>query len=162
MQPFFDRTKGVTSTLVGYTGGTTPNPTYEQVSSGTTGHAESIEITYDPQVVKYEQLLNIYWRNIDPTVKDQQFYDHGTQYRTAIFYHDEEQKKLAEASKQELAASGKFKKPIVTEIVPASEFYPAEEHHQKYYKKNHIAYESYHMGSGRENFFQKLWGKGRE
>ena len=159
MQPFFDRLKGVQQTVVGYTGGTIPNPTYEQVSSGKTGHAEAIEITYDPQQVRYEQLLNIYWRNIDPTKKDQQFYDRGTQYRTVIFYHDQEQKRIAEESKQNLAASGKFKQPIVTEIAPASEFYPAEEHHQKYYQKNSIQYEMYHEGSGRNQFFEKFWGK---
>ena len=159
MQPFFDRTKGVKQTLVGYTGGQTLNPTYEQVSSGKTGHAESIEIVYDPTVVSYQQLLNIYWHNIDPTAKDQQFVDHGTQYRSAIFYHSEEQKRIAEDSKQQLAASGKFKKPIVTQIVPATEFYPAEEYHQKYYKKNSFQYEMYHENSGRNQFFEKFWGK---
>jgi peptide-methionine (S)-S-oxide reductase len=159
MQPFFDRTKGVKQTTVGYTGGQTLNPTYEQVSSGKTGHAESIEIIYDPKQVSYEQLLNIYWRNIDPTAKNQQFVDHGTQYRSAIFYHDEQQKRIAEDSKKQLEASGKFKKPIVTEIVPASVFYPAEGHHQKYYQKNSIDYEMYHEGSGRNQFFEKFWGK---
>ena len=159
MQPFFDRTKGVKQTLVGYTGGQTLNPTYEQVSSGKTGHAESIEIVYDPTVVSYQQLLNIYWHNIDPTAKDQQFVDHGTQYRSAIFYHSEEQKRIAEDSKQQLAASGKFKKPIATQIVPAAEFYPAEEYHQKYYQKNSVGYEMYHDNSGRNQFFEKFWGK---
>ena len=159
MQPFFDRTKGVKQTLVGYTGGQTVNPTYEQVSSGKTGHAESIEIVYDPTVVSYQQLLNIYWHNIDPTVKDQQFVDHGTQYRSAIFYHSEEQKRIAEDSKEQLAASGKFKKPIVTQIVPAMEFYPAEEYHQKYYQKNSVSYEMYHDNSGRNSFLDKIWGK---
>lgn len=162
MQPFFDRTKGVQQTVVGYTGGTTANPTYKQVTSGKTGHAEAIEITYDPKQVSYERLLDIYWRNIDPTAKDQQFYDQGTQYRTAIFVHDDEQKKIAEDSKAKLEASGKFKKPIVTQIVPASEFYPAEEYHQKYYQKNSIQYEGYHQASGRDNFFKKIWGKERE
>lgn len=159
MQPFFDRQKGVTETVVGYTGGQTPNPTYEQVSSGTTGHAEAIEITYDPTLISYERLLDIYWRNIDPTAKDRQFYDRGTQYRTVIFYHDEEQKKLAEQSKEKLAASGRFKDPIITDIQSASAFYPAEEYHQKYYKKNSLRYNAYHMGSGRDNFFKKIWGK---
>jgi methionine-S-sulfoxide reductase len=162
MQPFFDRQKGVTQTLVGYTGGQTANPTYEQVSTGTTGHAESIEITYDPQVITYDRLLDIYWRNIDPTVKDQQFSDHGSQYRTVIFYHDEQQKKAAEESRMKLGASGKFKKPIVTEILPASVFYSAEDYHQKYYKKNAMHYQAYHMGSGRDNFFKKIWGKNNE
>ncbi|MBL8012708.1 MAG: peptide-methionine (S)-S-oxide reductase MsrA [Candidatus Omnitrophica bacterium] len=160
MQPFFDRQKGVSQTLVGYTGGTTPNPTYEQVSSGKTGHAEAIQITYDPQLVSYERLLEIYWRNIDPTAKDQQFYDHGTQYRTVIFYHDDEQKTIAEDSKQKLSGSGKFKKPIVVEIQPASVFYPAEEYHQKYYKKSARHYEQYHQASGRDQFFKAIWGRG--
>jgi methionine-S-sulfoxide reductase len=159
MQPFFDKTKGVKETSVGYTGGQTRNPTYEEVSSGTTGHAEGIQIVYDPQEVSYEHLLNIFWRNIDPTAKDGQFFDKGTQYRTAIFYHSEEQKRLAEKTRNDLAASGKFKKPIVTEIVAAAEFYPAEEDHQKYYKKNALRYKAYSLGSGREGFFQKIWGK---
>jgi peptide-methionine (S)-S-oxide reductase len=159
MQPFFDRTKGVQQTMVGYTGGQTLNPTYQQVSSGKTGHAEAIEIIYDSEQVSYEKLLNIYWRNIDPTAKNQQFADHGTQYRSAIFYHDDEQKRIAEDSRKQLEASGKFKKPIVTEIVPASQFYPAEEHHQKYYQKNSIQYEMYHESSGRNQFFEKFWGK---
>lgn len=159
MQPFFDRTKGVKETSVGYTGGQTPNPTYEQVSSGRTGHAEAIEIIYDPSQVSYQQLLNIYWRNIDPTAKNQQFVDHGTQYRTAIFYHSDEQKRIAQESKDQLAASGKFKKPIETEIVAASEFYPAEEYHQKYYQKSSAGYKRYHDNSGRDRFFEKFWGK---
>lgn len=159
MQPFFDKTKGVKETMVGYTGGQTKNPTYEEVSSGTTGHAEAIQIVYDPTEVSYDKLLNIYWRNIDPTTKDGQFFDKGAQYRTAIFYHNEEQKKTAEKSRDDLAASGKFKKPIVTAIVPASEFYPAEEYHQKYYKKNALRYKAYSVGSGRDNFFKKIWGK---
>lgn len=158
MQPFFDRLKGVKQTLVGYTGGETADPTYEEVSAGHTGHAEVIEVTYDPKEVSYEQLLNIYWRNIDPTAVDAQFVDHGTQYRSAIFYHDQEQKRLAEKSKQELAASGRFDKPIVTEIVPASTFYPAEEYHQKYYQKSALRYQMYHDNSGREEFLNKVWG----
>lgn len=160
MQPFFDRTKGVQETTVGYTGGETKNPTYEEVTSGKTGHAEAIQIVYDPKEVSYEKLLNIYWRNIDPTTKNQQFFDRGTQYRTAIFYHNDEQKRIAEESRSQLTDSGKFKKPIVTEIVPAVEFYPAEEYHQKYYKKNSLRYEAYHQGSGRDRFFEKIWGKG--
>lgn len=159
MQPFFDKTKGVKETTVGYTGGQTKNPTYEEVSSGTTGHAEGIQIVYDPNEVSYERLLNIYWRNIDPTTKDGQFFDKGSQYRTAIFYHSEEQRKLAEKTRNDLAASGKFKRPIVTEIVPAGEFYPAEEYHQKYYKKNALRYKAYSTGSGRDRFFEKIWGK---
>lgn len=159
MQPFFDRLKGVHKTEVGYTGGTTQNPTYEEVSSGTTGHAEAIQVSYDPQLVSYEQLLNIFWRNIDPTAVNGQFVDHGTQYRSAVFYHTEEQKLAAEESKKELAASGRFKKPIATEIVEASVFYPAEEYHQGYYKKNTSGYKSYHDNSGRDGFLKKFWGK---
>ena len=158
MQPIFDHTKGVVSTLVGYTGGHTANPSYEDVSSGTTGHAESIEITYDPNQVTYEKLLNIYWHNIDPTAVNAQFVDEGTQYRSAIFYHNEEQKRIAEKSKADLAASGRFDKPIVTEIVPASTFYPAEDYHQKYYEKNGFHYNMYHNFSGREEFIKEHWG----
>lgn len=159
MQPFFDRVKGVKSTLVGYTAGQTKNPTYEQVSSGETGHTEGIEITYDPKEVSYDKLLNIFWRNIDPTAKDAQFVDHGTQYRTGIYYHNEEQKRLAEESKKNLAASGKFNKPIVTEIVAATTFYPAEEYHQKYYQKSAIRYHMYADNTGRHEFTEQHWGK---
>jgi len=159
MQPFFDRLKGVKQTLVGYTGGHTQNPTYEEVSSGETGHAEAIEVTYDPKEASFEQLLNIYWHNIDPTAKDHQFVDYGTQYRSAIFYHSDEQKRLAEESKKQLASSGKFNGPIVTEIVHAAVFYPAEEYHQKYYKKSPVKYGMYHDNSGREDFLDKTWGK---
>ena len=161
MQPFFDRLKGVKETVVGYTGGHTQDPTYEEVSSGTTGHAEAIQITYDPKETSYEQLLNIYWHNIDPTVENSQFVDHGTQYRSAIFYHNEEQKSSAERSKAELAASKRFDKPIMTEIVAATTFYPAEEYHQKYYKKSSMRYNMYHDNSGREEFLDKVWGKGK-
>lgn len=162
MQPFFDRIKGVKATVVGYTGGRTKNPTYEEVCTGETGHAEAIEITYDPTQVDYERLLTVYWHNIDPTVKDAQFVDHGTQYRSAIFYHNDEQKRLAEKSKQELAASGRFHDPIMTEIVPASEFYPAEDYHQKYYQKSAWRYQMYHDNTGREEFKQEHWGKDAE
>ena len=159
MQPFFDRTPGVKQTVVGYTGGHTVNPTYDEVSSGTTGHAESIEVTYDPAIVSYGKLLNIYWHNIDPTAVNGQFVDHGTQYRSAIFYHNEEQKRVAEESKKKLADSGRFDKPIATEIVAASTFYPAEDYHQKYYQKSPSRYNSYHDNSGREQFIDKFWGK---
>ena len=159
MQPFFDRVKGVKGTMVGYTGGNTQNPTYEEVSSGDTGHAEAIEITYDSKEADYKKLLNIYWRNIDPTAENAQFVDHGSQYRSAIFYHNEEQKRIAEESKKELAASGRFNKPIVTEIVPASKFYPAEDYHQKYYQKSSFRYEMYHANTGREEFKVQHWGK---
>ena len=137
MQPVFDHTKGVISTLVGYTGGHVANPGYEDVSSGETGHAESIEITFDPNVVSYERLLTIFWHNIDPTAVNSQFVDYGTQYRSAIFYHNEEQRLIAEKSKAALAASGRFEnKPIVTEIVPATTFYPAEEFIEDHWGKN--------------------------
>ena len=159
MQPFFDHTKGVISTVVGYTGGHTANPSYEEVSSGETGHAESIEINYDPAQVSYEKLLDLFWHNIDPTAVNSEFVDHGTQYRSAIFYHNEEQKRIAEKSKAELAASGRFNKPIVTEIVPAITFYPAEEYHQKYYEKSRDSYNNYHDNSGREEFIEEHWGK---
>lgn len=162
MQPFFDRTKGVKETLVGYSGGHTDNPTYEEVSNGDTGHAEVIEITYDPKEVSYEKLLNIYWHNIDPTQENAQFVDHGTQYRSAIFYHSDEQKKIAEESKKQLAASGRFDKPIMTEIVKASKFYPAEDYHQKYYQKSAFRYQMYHDNTGREEFKQEHWGKEAE
>ena len=159
MQPFFDHTKGVISTVVGYTGGHTENPTYEEVSSGETGHAESIEITYDPKIVTYEKLLDLFWHNIDPTAVNSQFVDEGTQYRSAIFYHNDEQKRIAEQSKAALAASGRFDKPIATEIVPATVFYPAEEYHQKYYEKSTANYNMYHDHSGREEFIDEHWGK---
>lgn len=158
MQPFFDRLNGVKETVVGYIGGKTANPTYEEVSSGQSGHAEAIEITYDPTLVSYEKLLNIYWRNIDPTALNAQFVDEGTQYRTAIFYHDEAQRIAAEQSKQALSDSKKFDAPIVTEIVPATTFYPAESYHQKYYQKNAFRYKLYHDGSGREEFLKQTWG----
>ena len=132
MQPPFDRLKGVVSTKVGYTGGKKKNPTYEEVCSGRTGHAEAIEITYDPSQVSYEELLNVFWTNIDPTDPGGQFYDRGSQYRTAIFYHNEEQKKLAEFYKKKLDESKAFDNPIVTEISPAATFYKAENYHQNY------------------------------
>jgi methionine-S-sulfoxide reductase len=158
MQPPFDGVPGVVSTLVGYTGGTQKNPTYEEVSSGRTGHAESVEITYDPKKISYDQLLDIFWMNVDPTTPNRQFADVGTQYRTAIFYHNDEQKKLAEASKKKYQQSGKYDKPIVTEIVPASTFWPAEDYHQKYYLKNNAHYKAYRKGSGREGYIRKTWG----
>ena len=157
MQPFFDNTKGVVKTTVGYTGGHVANPSYEDVSSGETGHAESIEVVYDPKLVPYEKLLDLYWHNIDPTQLNGQFADEGTQYRTVIFYHSEEQKRIAEASKKALAASGRFDKPIVTAIEPAANFYPAEDYHQKYYKKSTMRYNMYHDNSGRLEFEEKTW-----
>ncbi len=159
MQPFFDRLKGVKGTFVGYTGGHTDNPTYEEVSSGETGHAEAIEVIYNPKEVSYEKILNIFWHNIDPTQENAQFVDRGTQYRSAIFYQNDEQKRIAEQSKKDLAASGKFAKPIMTEIVAASKFYPAEDYHQKYYQKSAMRYQMYHDNTGREEFKEKYWGK---
>lgn len=158
MQPPFDELVGVISTTAGYTGGSEDNPTYEQVSSGRTGHAETVEILYDPSKITYIQLLEVFWMNIDPTTLNKQFSDAGTQYRTAIFYHDEEQKRLAESSKEKLQNSGKFDKEIVTEITPASTFFKAEEYHQKYYIKNPIRYKIYRVGSGRDGFLKRIWG----
>ena len=158
MQPPFDNTPGVVKTTVGYTGGAVDNPTYEQVSAGGTGHAESIQVEYDPRRVTYEQLLQVFWHNIDPTAKDRQFCDHGHQYRTAIFYHGEAQREAAERSKAALEASGKLPGPIMTEIVPASTFWPAEDYHQEYYKKNPIRYKYYRWGCGRDKRLQELWG----
>ncbi len=159
MQPPFDKTKGVVKTIVGYTGGKEVGPTYEQVSYGRTGHREAIEVTFDPKVVTYAELVEVFWRSIDPTQANGQFADIGSQYQTAIFYHSEEQKRIAEESKQRLAASGKFAKPIVVPILPASPFYAAEEYHQKYYLKNPAHYNRYAVGSGRYPFLEKTWGK---
>ncbi len=159
MEPFLERIKGVKSVTAGYTGGHTENPTYEEVTSGETGHAEAVEVIFDPAIVSYAELLKVVWRNIDPTAVNSQFVDHGTQYRSAIFYHDEEQKRLAEESKKELAASGRFSDPIVTEITQATTFYPAEEYHQDYYKKSPERYHMYHDNSGRDEFLEHIWGK---
>lgn len=159
MQPAFDRVDGVTSTTVGYTGGHTKNPTYEQVETGSTGHAESIEVTYDPAKVSYAKLLDVFWHNIDPFTANGQFCDHGNQYRSAIFYHDADQQRLAEESKKTLEASGHFTQPIVTEIVAATDFYPAEDYHQKYYEKNPLRYRYYRYGCGRDQRLQEIWGK---
>ena len=158
MEPPFEKLPGVISVTAGYTGGTEKHPTYEQVSSGKTGHAEAVQVVYDSSTISYEQLLDVFWMNIDPTTPNAQFADHGTQYRTAIFYHDEEQKRRAEASKAKLERSRKFKAPIVTEVVPASPFYPAEDYHQDYYKKNTIRYKLYRIGSGRDAYLKQVWG----
>jgi peptide-methionine (S)-S-oxide reductase len=158
MEPAFDKLEGVKSVVSGYTGGRKPNPTYEEVSAGKTGHAESIEITYDPAVIDYSRLLDVFWHNIDPTVKDRQFCDVGPQYRSAIFYHGEEQKRLAEASKRALEQSNRFPGPIYTEIVPAATFYAAEEYRQKYYQKNTIRYRYYRYSCGRDQRLKELWG----
>ena len=154
----FDKLPGVISTTSGYTGGRVANPDYEQVSSGGTGHAESVQVIYDPSKVTYAQLLSYFWHHIDPTVKDRQFCDIGPQYRTAVFYHDEAQKRAAEASKAALEKSKPFPQPIVTEIVPAGVFYPAEEYHQDYYKKNPLRYKYYRNGCGRDARLMQLWG----
>ena len=158
----FDKLPGVKEVFSGYTGGHTVNPTYEENSSGTTGHAESIQITYDPAKISYAELLEVFWRQIDPTDAGGQFVDRGNQYRSAIFYHNDEQKKLAEESRDRLARSGRFNKPIVTEIVKAGPFYKAEEYHQYYYKKNPVRYKYYRYRSGRDQFLDKVWGKDRE
>ena len=156
MEPPYDELEGVISTISGYIGGTTKNPTYEQVSAGTTGHTEAVEITYDPKKVSYEKLLEVFWRNIDPLTANAQFCDSGSQYRSGVFYHDQTQKTLAEASKKRVQSL--FKQPIVTEIVAVSEFYPAEEYHQDYYKKNPIRYKFYRYSCGRDKRLQELWG----
>ncbi|KHE93144.1 MAG: peptide-methionine (S)-S-oxide reductase MsrA [Candidatus Scalindua rubra] len=159
MQHPFDELNGVVSTVVGYTGGHKENPTYKDICSGETGHTEAIEIQFDPAQITYSQLLDAFWMNIDPTTPNRQFADVGSQYRTVIFYHDEEQKQIAESSKEEMARSGIHGKPIVTEIAPASLFYKAEEYHQKYYEKCPARYERYKSGSGRERYMKKIWGK---
>jgi peptide-methionine (S)-S-oxide reductase len=159
MEPPFDKLDGVVSTTSGYTGGQKVDPTYEEVSSGGTGHAESVEVLYDPAKVTYERLLEVFWHNVDPTVRDRQFCDVGEQYRTAIFYHDETQKRLAEASKAALEKSKPFKEEVVTPIVPAGRFYPAEEYHQDYYKKNPVRYKFYRYNCGRDQRLEQLWGR---
>lgn len=158
MQPPFDHTKGVVKTVVGYTGGNEADAHYDKVSAHRTQHRESIEVTYDAAQISYEQLLDIFWRNINPTQANGQFADIGLSYQAAIFYGNEDEKKIAEASKEKLNASGKFAKPIVTEILPAAKFYPAEGYHQKYYLKNPAEFEAYHVGSGRVSFLEKVWG----
>ena len=157
IQPAFDKAKGVIKTVVGYCGGSEPNPTYELVSSEKTGYRESIQIIYDPAKISYDQLLDIYWRQIDPTQSDGQFTDIGPSYRAAIFYSSDDEKRVAETSKEKLARSGKFNKPIVTEILPAMKFYPAEAYHQKYYQQNPEHFEAFEEGSGRVSFKKKAW-----
>ncbi len=159
MEEAFDKVDGVVSTLSGYTGGRKANPTYEEVSAGRTGHAESVEVMYDPTKVSYEELLEIFWHNIDPTVADRQFCDVGNQYRSAIFYHNETQKRLAEESKQKLEKSERFKAPFATQIVPAGPFYLAEEYHQNFHEKNPIRYKFYKYNCGRAQRLLDLWGK---
>lgn len=158
MEHPFDEIPGVVSVASGYTGGHKINPTYEEVSAGGTGHAESVQVVYDPAKVTYEKLLNVFWHNIDPTTKDRQFCDSGHQYRSAIFYHNEEQHRLALQSKAEMEKSKTFKVPVVTEIVQATEFYPAEDYHQHYYKKTPIRYKYYRTSCGRDRRLKELWG----
>jgi peptide-methionine (S)-S-oxide reductase len=159
MEEAFEKVAGVISVTSGYMGGQKANPTYEEVSAGGTGHAESVEVVYDPEKVSYSKLLEAFWHNVDPTTPDRQFCDGGNQYRSAIFYQDEQQKRLAEASKQALDKSKPFREPIVTQIVPASQFYPAEEYHQDFYKKNPFRYKFYKHNCGRAQRLEELWGK---
>lgn len=159
IEPAFDRLDGVIGVRVGYTGGTKKDPTYEEVCSGLTGHLEAAEITFDPSRIGYKQLLEVFWRNIDPTDAQGQFVDKGPQYRTAIFYHDEEQRKTAEASKKELEESGRYDKPVAVKILKAAPFYPAEEHHQNFYIKDPVRYKAYKLHSGREDFLERLRGE---
>ena len=154
-----EKVPGVAKVISGYTGGEKKDPTYEEVSAGGSGHLEAIQVHYDPQQVTYEQLLDTFWRHINPTDPGGQFVDRGSQYRSAIFYHNPEQQRLAEQSKDALNRSGKFNKPIVTEILPLGTFYQAEEYHQDYYQKNPIRYRYYRHGSGRDQFLQETWGK---
>jgi peptide-methionine (S)-S-oxide reductase len=158
MEEALDKVPGVISTVSGYMGGQVKNPTYEQVSAGRTGHAEVVQVEYDPSKVTYARLLEVFWRNIDPTQRDAQFCDHGSQYRSGIFYHDEEQKRLADASRAALVKNKPFKGEIVTEITKSSQFYPAEGYHQDYYLKNPARYKFYKSGCGREARLKQLWG----
>lgn len=153
----FDEQPGIEGIISGYTGGHTENPTYEEVCSESTGHYEAVQITYDPEIFPYDKLVALFWQQIDPTDAGGQFFDRGQSYQTAIFYHDEEQKQIAEKSKEELQKSGRFQKPIMTKIVQAKPFYKAEDYHQLFYKKNPTRYNSYHQGSGRAGFIKKHW-----
>jgi peptide methionine sulfoxide reductase msrA/msrB len=155
----FEKLPGVVKVISGYTGGHKENPTYNQVSSGTTGHIEAVQVYYDPSQVTYEELLDFFWRHIDPTDAGGQFVDRGEQYRSAIFYHNEEEKRLAEASKSALDKTGRFDKPVVTEILPFTQFYEAEDYHQDYYKEHSVKYKFYRYRSGRDQFLDKVWGK---
>jgi peptide-methionine (S)-S-oxide reductase len=158
MQPAFDHVPGVVKTVVGYTGGDKQHPTYEEVSAGGTGHAESIEVSFDPNKVTYQQLLKVFWHNIDPTTPDREFCDAGHQYRSVIFYHDAAQEQAAKESEAEIEKTKPFKDPIVTEIVAASTFWPAEDYHQDYYLKNPVSYKFYRYNCGRDARLRELWG----
>ncbi|MER1957395.1 MAG: peptide-methionine (S)-S-oxide reductase MsrA [Solibacillus sp.] len=155
----FDTQPGIIEVVSGYTGGHTKNPTYEQVCSETTGHLEAVQITFDPDIYPYEKLVELYWTLIDPTDAGGQFFDRGESYTTAIFYHDDVQRQIAELSKAKLEASGKFHAPIAVKLLPAKPFYAAEDYHQHYYKKNPTHYERYSVGSGRAGFIEQNWGK---
>ena len=155
----FEKLPGVVKVVSGYTGGNKENPTYEEVSSGTTGHVEAVEVYYDPSKITYEELLGYFWKHVDPTDAGGQFVDRGAQYRSVIFYHDEDQKRLAEESKEALSKSGRFHKPIVTEILKFTKFYKAEDYHQDYYKTQSLKYKFYRFESGRDQFLAKSWGK---
>lgn len=159
MEHPFEKLPGVISVTAGYTGGTVAKPSYQEVSAGSTGHAEAVEILYDPARISYAELLETFWMNIDPTDGGGQFADRGGQYRTAIFVHGEEQRRLAVISKEAMERSGRFDGPIVTEIVPAGPFFPAEEYHQDYHKKNPVRYKFYRFGSGRDSYLDEVWGK---
>lgn len=162
MEPPFEKLNGVVEVISGYTGGEKKDPTYKEVSAGVTGHVEAIQVIYDPSKITYEKLLDVFWEQIDPTDAYGQFVDRGPQYRTAIFYHTDEQRVLAEKSKEELGKSGRFEKKIVTGIIPFSEFYQAEEYHQDYYKKNPVRYKFYRYNSGRDQYLEKVWAGGKE
>jgi peptide-methionine (S)-S-oxide reductase len=159
MEEAFEKVDGVVDAISGYMGGAVKNPSYEEVSAGKTGHAESVEVRYDPAKVTYTQLLEIFWRNIDPITPDAQFCDHGNQYRAAIFYQTEQEKRAAEESKGAIEHSKRFSTPIVTQLTAASEFYPAEEYHQDFYKKNPVRYKFYKFTCGRAQRLETLWGK---
>ena len=159
MEEAFEKVDGVTAVVSGYMGGTVADPTYEEVSAGRTGHAESVEVTYDPTKVTYQKLLDAFWHNVDPLTPNAQFCDHGSQYRSAVFYSSNEEKRQAEESKAAIEQSKKFPSPIVTQLVPSSTFYPAEDHHQDYYKKNPLRYKYYKYGCGRAQRLEALWGK---
>jgi len=161
MEAPFEKINGVKDAISGYAGGEKENPTYEQVSAGTTGHTESIQVLYDSKIISYEKLLDAFWRSMDPTDADGQFVDRGKQYRPAIFYSDEKQKTAALKSKAALEKSGRFKKPIVVEITELKKFYPAEDYHQNYYKEKYESYHNYRTRSGRDAFLDKVWGKNR-
>jgi peptide methionine sulfoxide reductase msrA/msrB len=159
-QSDFDKHDGVVEVVSGYTGGHKGNPTYEDVKSGLSGHLEAVQITFDPAVISYEKLLEVFWRHVDPTDSGGQFVDRGAQYRTAIFFHDEKQKAAAEASSLALSRSGRFSRPIATEVLPVKKFFPAEDYHQYYYKKDPLRYKFYRANSGRDQFLRKVWKKG--